>query len=1032
MDAVAKDRSSVFRLALIALAISLFVAGAWVTVELTVDALLHSEAESDARTAAAFVSHNVSDWEEIAAGKAPAAGSLAVFEQARQASRMFRYRVSDAQGNLSLQSAGSGGWPGTESLDRHNPRAAEAVRAGRTLVETREPDPSRGPPTSFTEIYFPVVENGRTVAFMEAHIDLSEERARFNEILYRAGWAIGILVALAFALPALAWYREHALLRRTTEALRAQNLRLDGAVNNITQALLMFDPQGRLVLCNERYREMYALTPEMVQPGTSLRSLLVHRKQMGTFAGDPERYCANLIASIATGKTTSAMIEPGDGRLITVTNRPLAGGGWVSTHQDITELHRAQHDAQQAHARLVAVIDAMPAGLIFYDEQDRLVLANKYYTEMHAATADVRVRGARFEDILRAVVARETPAAAVGREEEWIAARLDAHAASQGASDHCYLDGRWLRLLTCRTPDGGSIGVHLDVTELKHREEEIKVQNMRFEAALENMSHGLAMFDCDRRLVICNRRFAELYGLPPELVQAGVRLEQILEYRVKSGGLVGRSGEDFIASRLAQVTAGVASDSILELKNGRLVSIGHRPMADGGWVSTHEDVTERTRSEERIAHLARHDALTGLPNRLRFREFMDEALARVSRGEGIALHCIDLDQFKGINDVLGHAVGDALLMQVAARIKSCTGESDLVARFGGDEFAVVQLGVDHPEAAGNLATCIVRALSEPYDCEGRPASISASIGIALAPGDGRDGDELLRKADIAMYRAKSEGRRTFRLFESEMDAALKARQRLALDLETAAASGGLDLFYQPVVNIRTGEVTGFEALMRWQHPERGWVPPSEFIPIAEEKGFILELGEWALRRACREAAGWPGNFTVAVNLSPLQLRSRKLVRTVVHALAQSGLAVGRLELEITESVLLHEDRESQANLGQLKNLGVAIAMDDFGTGYSSLSSLHRFSFDKIKIDRSFIGDLSEGSGAIAIVRAVTSLASSLGMVVTAEGVETQDQLDRLRAEGCHEVQGYLFSPPRPASEIAQMLARCRQFLAKAA
>ena len=1032
MDAVARDRSSIFRLALIALAISLFVAGAWVTVELTVDALLHSEAESDARTAAAFVAHNVSDWEAIAAGKAPAASTLAVFEQARQASRMFRYRVFDPQGNLRWESEGNGGGPDPSSLDRHNPRAAQAVRAGRILVETRERDPSRGPPTSFSEIYLPIVQNGRTVALMEAHLDLSEERARFNEILYRAGWAIGLLVALAFGIPALAWYREHALLRRTAQVLREQNLRLDGAINNITQALLMFDPQGRLLLCNERYREMYGLTPDMAQPGTSLRSLLAHRKQMGTFAGDPERYCADLVTSIATGKTTSVMIEPGDGRVIAVTNRPLPAGGWVSTHHDITELHRARHDAQQAHARLMVVIDAMPAGLIFYDEQDRLVLANKYYTEMHAATEDVRVKGARFEDVLRAVVARETPAAAVGREEEWIAARLAAHAASQGASDHRYLDGRWLRLLTCRTPDGGSIGIHLDVTELKHREEEIRVQNMRFEAALENMSHALAMFDRDRRLVICNKRFVELYALPPELMRPGVRLEQILEYRVKSGGHVGGRGEDFIASRLAQVTRGVPSDTILELKNDRFVAVGHRPMADGGWVSTHEDVTERRCSEERISHLARHDALTGLPNRLRFREFMECALARVSRGEGIALHCIDLDQFKGINDVLGHAVGDVLLMQVAARIKSCAGQGDLVARFGGDEFAVVQLGVDHPDAAGNLATCIVRALSEPYDCEGRPASISASIGIAIAPGDGRDADELLRKADIAMYRAKTEGRRTFRVFESEMDVALKARQRLALDLETAAANGGLDLFYQPVVSIRTGEVSGFEALMRWHHPERGWVPPSEFIPIAEEKGLILELGEWALRRACREAAGWPGNLTVAVNLSPLQLRSRKLVRTVVHALAESGLAVGRLELEITESVLLHEDRESQANLGQLKNLGVAIAMDDFGTGYSSLSSLHRFSFDKIKIDRSFIGDLSEDPGAIAIVRAVTSLASSLGMVVTAEGVETQDQLDRLRAEGCDEVQGYLFSPPRPASEIAQMLARCRQFLAKAA
>ena len=399
-------------------------------------------------------------------------------------------------------------------------------------------------------------------------------------------------------------------------------------------------------------------------------------------------------------------------------------------------------------------------------------------------------------------------------------------------------------------------------------------------------------------------------------------------------------------------------------------------MADGGWVSTHEDVTERRRSEDRIAYLARHDTLTGLPNRMLFREFMEGALARVRRGEMLALHCVDLDQFKGINDALGHVAGDALLMQVAARIRRCVRETDLIARFGGDEFAVVQVGLQGPQEPGILATRIVRELSQPYDFDGPLAPISASIGIAMAPADGTDTDQLLRKADIAMYRAKADGRRTFRIFEPEMDAAVQARRLLALDLERALKNEEFELFYQPVVNIATEEVTGFEALLRWRHPERGLVLPSEFIPIAEEKGLILDVGEWALRRACQDAASWPANLTVAVNLSPLQLRSRKLVRTIVHALAESGLPVRRLELEITESVLLQENKEAAANLGQLKSLGVAIAMDDFGTGYSSLSSLHRFPFDKIKIDRSFVTDLSEGSGAIAIVRAVTSLANS--------------------------------------------------------
>ena len=708
---------------------------------------------------------------------------------------------------------------------------------------------------------------------------------------------------LQLALLSLAWYRQNRQLRCRKAELRAQNLRLDAAVNNITQALLMFDAQARLILCNDRYREMYGLSEQDACAGTPLRTLLEHRARLGNFHGDPVQYCAEILADVTTGKTTGKTMELSDGRVIALINQPLAGGGWVCTHQD--------------------------------------------------------------------------------------------------------------------------------VTELKRREHELNVQNMRFVAALENMSHGLAMFDRERRLVICNERFVALYGLPPELSRPGTTLEQILQHRLTSGSHVG-SGEEFVQSRLAMVARGEPCDSVLRLRNDRFIIVGHRPMPDGGWVSTHEDVTDRRRSEERIAYLARHDTLTGLANRMLFRESMEGALARVMQGEMLALHCIDLDQFKGINDVLGHAVGDTLLKEVAGRIRSCVKDTDLVARFGGDEFAVVQVSLHSAKEAASLATRIVRELSRPYDCDGHRSPISASIGVAIAPSDGGDTDTLLRKADIAMYRAKADGRRTFCLFMPEMDAELQARRLLTLDLDQALKRHEFALFYQPMVDVQSGQVTGFEALLRWHHSERGLILPSDFIPLAEESGLIVELGEWILRRACSDAASWPEELSVAINLSPLQLRSRGLVRTVVHALAESGLPVGRLELEITESVLLQEEPESRANLAQLKNLGVAIAMDDFGTGYSSLSSLHRFSFDKIKIDRSFVSDLADGSGALAIVRAVTSLASSLGMVVIAEGVETAEQLTRLRAEGCHEVQGYLFGPPRPAGDVVDALARCRQLIARAA
>jgi diguanylate cyclase (GGDEF)-like protein len=846
---------------------------------------------------------------------------------------------------------------------------------------------------------------------------------------------LGVLIVPAIGITAAVWlcYRHYQSQRLELLGLREKNLQLDRAVNNITQALIVFDAEANLVLCNARYRQMYGLGPEIVSPGMPLRRLLLHRKELGNFPGDVDQYCADILADIATGKTTGKTFELGDGRIIALINKPLSGGAWVSTHQDVTELHRAQQQVQQSHARLADVIEAMPAGLILYDDQDRLVLCNRCYGEMHPAVSDVRVKGARFEDVLRTAVARGTaPEDAAGREEEWIAERLAAHAAPQHVSEHHYPDGRWLRIQTCRTADGGSIGIHVDITELKRREEELNVQKMRFEAALQNMSRGLAMFDRDQRLVICNDQFVKVYGLPAHLALPGTPLRDILKYRVASGSLRAPDRDDFIEARLRVVLAGQPSDSIIELNDGRRVAVGHRPMPDGGWVSTHEDVTETCRIQEQISHLARHDALTGLPNRLLFHEFMTGALARAHRGEIVALHCIDLDQFKGINDALGHVAGDMLLRQVAARLRDCVRDIDLVARFGGDEFAVVQVGLQRPEDAEVLANRIVRVLSQSYVIDGNPASISASIGIAVAPMDGMDTDELLRKADIAMYRSKAEGRQTVRHFSAEMDQALQARRVLAVNLERALRLEEFELFYQPIVNIMTEEVIGFEALLRWWHPEQGLVLPSEFISLAEEKGFILELGEWALRRACRDAAEWPSNLTVSVNLSPLQLRSGKLVRAVVHALAESGLPVGRLVLEITESVLLQKDTASTVNLAQLKNLGVAIAMDDFGTGYSSLSSLHYFSFDKIKIDRTFVNDLSEGSSAIAIVRAVTSLAKSLGIVVTAEGVESREQLKLLRAEGCHEAQGFLFGPPRPLNKLSEILARCRQCEVRAA
>ncbi|MBB4003821.1 EAL domain-containing protein [Aurantimonas endophytica] len=450
----------------------------------------------------------------------------------------------------------------------------------------------------------------------------------------------------------------------------------------------------------------------------------------------------------------------------------------------------------------------------------------------------------------------------------------------------------------------------------------------------------------------------------------------------------------------------------------RVLSVDERPAV----LVAVMDVTERRKAEARIAHMAHHDALTNLPNRVLFRERLDRALGGIrQRDEKLAIFCVDLDHFKSVNDTLGHPIGDKLLQAVADRFRDCLGERDIVARLGGDEFAVIQPAVSTPAEASILARRLIEAVSAPYEIEGHQIVIGTSIGIALAPGDGNEPDVLLKNADVALYRAKADGRNTFHFFEQGMDSRLRARRALDLDLRNAMAAGEFELYYQPVITARSSTVSGFEALMRWHHRERGMVSPAEFIPMAEEIGLIVPLGEWALLQACREAATWPAGLTIAVNLSPVQFKSRNLVPAVINALTSSGLAASRLELEITESVLLQESEVNLATLHQLRELGVHISMDDFGTGYSSLGYLRQFPFDKIKIDQSFIKELAENPQDAAIVRAVTGLGISLGMTITAEGVETQFQFDRLRLEGCTEVQGYLFSPPRPASALGPFL-----------
>jgi diguanylate cyclase (GGDEF)-like protein/PAS domain S-box-containing protein len=808
---------------------------------------------------------------------------------------------------------------------------------------------------------------------------------------------------------------------------------VDAALNNMQQGLLLFDAAGRLVLYNQRFLQMYRLSADSVKIGCTLSDLLQLRKAAGTFKGEPDRFVAKLVDAdggfkgdpdrqiarlYEEGRVQTKETELPDGRIIAITNQSTPGYGWVSVHEDITAQKRAEKAIQEAHANLREVVEAMPAGLVMYDDQDRLVLWNRRYDEIYPATADLRAPGVRFEDMLRAGVARGMYAEAVGRQEEWIAERLALHAEHHKIHEQSLGSGRWLRVEDYKTRLGGFIGIRVDITELKQREEELRLQNMKLDAALQHMSQGLVMFDPDRKLVFCNQKYADFYGLPPELMRPGITQKQILDHRVARGIIPKSNAEGYIRDRATKAAAGVESDTIVELSDGRTLSVVIRPTPNGGWVTTHEDITERRQAEARIAHMAHHDALTNLPNRVLLRERLEVALRCVAPGEQLAVLYLDLDHFKSVNDTLGHSVGDELLKTMADRLRQCIAGSDTIARLGGDEFAIIQTAVERSSDTADLARRIREAVTAPCDFGGHQVLPDVSIGISLAPNDSGEVDQLLKNADMALYRAKADGRGTYRFFEPEMDARMQARRALELDLRKALANNEFEVFYQPLVNLERNQVTSCEALLRWHHPQRGMISPVEFIPIAEETGFIVQIGEWVLAKACADAATWPHDIGVAVNVSAVQFRNQGLALTIVAALAASGLPAHRLEIEITETVLMQHNEVTLTTLHQLRDLGVRIAMDDFGTGCSSLSHLRGFPFDKIKIDRSFISDLSEQE-SVAIVRAVTGLAGSLRMVTTAEGVETQAQLDKIRALGCTEMQGYLCSRPVPAKDVVR-------------
>jgi diguanylate cyclase (GGDEF)-like protein len=720
----------------------------------------------------------------------------------------------------------------------------------------------------------------RGVSSGDGHIDI-DYRNRRDEI--------GQMVQ-AVAVFRQTMEHQNKLLAEREDKLQIQNLRFDTAMENMSHGLAMFDAEQRLVICNNRYAEIYGLAPELMKPGTTIRQLLEYRHAKGVFGKvDVETFAQDWLTEFR--RASSRIQELADGRVVSIVRRRMPDGGLVSTTEDITERHKL---------------------------------------------------------------------------------------------------------------------------------------NAQLDAALSNMAQGLAMFDAELRLVIANARYAEMYGLDAEQVKAGTSLQQIVEHRFAKGHYGAKTIDEVLDPVLVRAAGREASHHVSELSDGRFIAVSVQPMANGGKVATHHDVTDQRRSEAKIAHMASHDALTGLPNRVLLNERLELAVARARRGEIVAIHLFDLDLFKNVNDTFGHAAGDKLLKTVADRLRALVRDTDTIARTGGDEFAIVQLDLEQAADATMLAERIIEGIGEPYEIDGHQVVVGTSVGIAVGPTDGVDSDQLMRNADLAMYRAKSEGRGTYRFFEPGMDEHVKARRAMETDMRKALVEGQFELYYQPVLNLERNEITGCEALIRWRHPEKGTISPGDFIPLAEANGFIVPLGEWVIRQACLTAGTWPGHIRVAVNLSPAQFKSPGIVQVVVGALAASCLSPQRLELEITETVLLDNSATTLAILHQLRGLGVRVAMDDFGTGYSSLSYLQSFPFDKIKIDRSFIKGIAEGLGSLNIVRAVSALAKGLGMTTTAEGVETKEQLDTIRSEGCTEMQGFFFSRPLPTHEIERLFLSDRR------
>jgi diguanylate cyclase (GGDEF)-like protein len=837
---------------------------------------------------------------------------------------------------------------------------------------------------------------------------------------YRHLYTFGLLVVATVSIILLGTF----LLVRQTNALAAKtrtlariNARFDAALTNMPHGLSMFDVDEKLLVSNSRYREMYDLTEEQVKPGTPLSRILGDYKTEGTDF--------NLDRFLEGAKNrTPHLLALADGRIISIRRTPMKDGGWVATHEDITEKRRAEQqlvesaeELKLANDRLDAAISNMSQGLCLFAADKTLVISNSRFQQMYRLPDELVMPGTPLQRIFQFYKERgdvADPDANVDQSVELLPKQL--------RQNYQPIDGRNILIQRKPLPDGGWVATHEDITEQKRGEQllaekaaELEAMNTRFDAAINNMSQGLCMFDAEQKLVVSNPRYGEIYHLGRDQIKPGTSLAQILEFRREKGtNFADVDPEVYRKVNVKEVR------EVRDLVDGRVISIARQMMADGSWIGTHEDITDRARNEKKIAFLAQHDLLTGLANRALFSEKLDDAAKRLQRhGTTFSVLMLDLDRFKNVNDTLGHPVGDQLLVEVARRLSSALRDTDVLARLGGDEFAIIQENEkNQSEGAIALALRIIGLIEQAFDLGGHRVSVGTSIGIAFAPEHGTDVESLLKKADVALYAAKSGGRNDFRVFQPEMTEVADLQKSMEVELHEAISRNQFELHYQPVIDAETRRICGAEVFVRWHHPSKGMLAPDQFLPLAESTRLIVPLGEWILRQACLDAAAWPPHIRIAVNISATQLNKGNLFDVVLCALIDSGLSPERLELEIADTAMLEKNHAANLfTIRQLKNLGVSIALDNCGAGYSAASYLTGFPFDKIKIDKSIAQGFASRRDCAAVVASVLALARGLDIATAAKGVESSEQFEALRAAGVDFAQGYLFGEPVTHSEL---------------